>query len=68
MCCADCYLFVMLHLQSLQFTPLRSLSLTLVLGLMELKHTKYCYKPNPQFSFQRALKGLICQVVDVLTN
>lgn len=36
------YLFVMLHLQSLQFTSLCTFSLTLILCLMKLnhKHTK----------------------------
>lgn len=39
------YLFVMLHLQSLQLTSLRTFSLTLVLRLMKLNH-KHTIKKN----------------------
>lgn len=40
------YLFVMLHLQSLQLTSLCAFSLTLVLRLMKLNH-KYKIKKIP---------------------
>lgn len=36
------YLFVMLHLQSLQLTSLCTFSLTLVLRLMKLSHKNKC--------------------------
>lgn len=48
LCCSGCnrtavqYLFVMLHLQSLQLAPLCSFPLTLILCLMKLSHnTKF---------------------------
>lgn len=55
------YLFVMLHLQSLQFTSFRTFSLTLVLCLMKLNNKHTITKTNPTLESTSVIFAIQCK-------